>query len=308
MQRIARGTLRALKPLLLGGVLWAFPPPALPQAPRETPPAPAILYGPFHLPDNGFGPPFTATLRNGNNPKEVLRFLDEARAAHIHVILNMFVNRKHITNPDGSFNLERWKDRVDRFRNAGLEPYIADGTLVGNYLLDEPHAPKNWNGRPVPFADIEAAAAYSKSIWPTLPTFVRTHPGFLKSAPFQWKALDAAWAQYSVKKGDIARYAQGNVRAAKALGLGLVFGLNVLDGGGGESGKSGYTVSRWAMSPDEVRRFGSVLAAEPYACGFFFWKYDKDDASYFADPGVQGALADVARVAANRSPAPCRVH
>lgn len=43
------------------------------------------------------------------------------------------------------------------------------------------------------------------------------------------------------------------------------------------------------LSADEAFRLGVALAASPH-------------------PGVRTALADVARVAANRSPAPCRIH
>lgn len=62
------------------------------------------------------------------------------------------------------------------------------------------------------------------------------------------------------------------------------------------------------LSADEAFRLGVALAASPHPSGFFFSKYDKEEACYFADPGVRTALADVARVAANRSPAPCRIH
>ncbi|MBA3659557.1 MAG: hypothetical protein H0W67_08165, partial [Gemmatimonadales bacterium] len=205
----------------------------------------SIPFGPFHLPDDRFGAPFTGALRNGNDPSEVLVTLAAARRAHVHIILNMFVGRRYITRPDGSFDLERWKARIDRFRNVGLEPYVADGTLAGHYLLDEPHDPSNWNGLPVPLSDIEAAAAYSKSIWPDLTTFVRTHPSFLAKAPFRWVALDAAWAQYASRRGNPREYAQRNARIAQRLGLGLVVGLNVLDGGEGRSGRRGPGTGKW---------------------------------------------------------------
>lgn len=61
------------------------------------------------------------------------------------------------------------------------------------------------------------------------------------------------------------------------------------------------------LSADEACRLGLALASRPYACEFFLWKYDKEEACYF-DPGLRTFLADVARVVANRSPAPCRIH
>ena len=279
--------------------------PRLASAPRSPS---GIPFGPFHLPEDQFRAPFSGVLRNGSRPDSVVPVLEAARKAGFKVVLNMFVSRGHVQNPDGSFSLERWKQRIDRFRTLNLEPYIADGTLVGNYLLDEPDSRGKWNGKPVPFEDIEAAAQYSKSIWPGLATFVRAQPGFLKQAPFRWTYLDAAWAQYSANKGDVARYARTNADQARALGLGLVVGLNVLDGGDGSSGEPGTKHGRWVMSADEVRRYGYVLASEPYACGFFMWKYDRRGLPYFEQTPIKAAMAYLSLVAARRSAAPCRVH
>lgn len=264
-----------------------------------------IAFGPQHLPASLFDSNYTGTVWIVG-PSRVTSQLEAARRARARVVLNLSTTSGSKT-PDGSFSLELWKRRVDRFKDIDFEPYVADGTVLGHYIMDEPHSAKNWNGKPVPFADIEAAAKYSKERWPRMTTFVRAHPGFLAGAPFRWMYVDAAWAQYSARKGDVRAYVESNVASARALGLGLVVGLNLLSGGTSESGIAGYNKGKWAMSARQIRRWGRILAAEPYACALFMWKYDKSNPAYLERPDIKAALAEVGEVAANRPRATCRV-
>ena len=266
-----------------------------------------IPFGLYHLPETEFAPPFTSALRNGTDPAEVIPILEAARKAGVKVFLNMFVSRRQIQNPDGSFSLERWKQRIDRFRSLGLEPFISDGTLAGNYLMDEPDSRGKWNGAAVPYADIEAAAAYSKQLWPGLPTMIRADPLFLQKAPFRWVYLDAAWAQYTTRKGSVEDYARRHAAVAKELGLGLVVGLNVLDGGDGSSGLEGTKVKYSAMSAAEVMHNGSVLLREPGACALLLWKYDREDRAYFLRPEIRAALETLGLLAAAHPASSCKV-
>jgi hypothetical protein len=264
-----------------------------------------IAFGPQHLPESLFSSTYTGTVWLAS-PVTVLAKLEAARKAHARVILNL-TSTPGSQNPDGSFSLELWKKRVDRFKGINFEPYIANGTLLGHYLMDEPHSAKNWDGQPVPFADIEAAGRYSKQLWLNMTTFVRTHPGFLEGAAFPWVHVDAAWAQYSARRGDARAYVQSNVASARSLRLGLVLGMNVLTGGTSDSGIPGFHEGTWAMSASQVKAWGSILAAEPYACAFSLWKYDKANPAYFERPDIQSAAAEVSRLAANRPQASCRV-
>jgi hypothetical protein len=275
------------------------------RAGESARPPGGIAFGPQHLPESLFSSTYTGTVWLAS-PATVLTRLEAARKARARVILNLS-STKGSQNPDGSFSLELWKKRVDRFKGMNFEPYIADGTLLGHYLMDEPHSAENWNGKRVPFADIEAAGRYSKQIWPNMTTFVRTHPGFLEGAPFPWVHVDAAWAQYSARRGDVRAYVESNVASARSLRLGLVIGMNVLTGGASDSGIPGYHEGKWAMSASQIRAWGSVLAAEPYACAFSMWKYNRANPAYFERPDIQAALAEVSRVAANRHRASCRV-
>ena len=266
-----------------------------------------IPFGMYHLPEAEFAPPFTSALRNGSDPAEVIPILESARKAGLKIYLNMFVSRRQIQNPDGSFSLDRWKQRIDRFRDLGLEPYIQDGTLAGNYLMDEPDSKGKWNGQSVPFADIEAAAAYSKQLWPGLTTMIRADPLFLQKAPFRWRSLDAAWSQYTTRKGSVEEYARRHAAVAKELGLGLVVGLNVLDGGDGSSGLEGTKIKYAAMSAAEVMHYGTVLLREPGACALLLWKYDREDRAYFLLPDIRAAMEALGLLAATHPASSCKV-
>ena len=298
------------RPSLDGMKAWTPEPAAAYTAARiDTMPGGGggIPFGMFHLAITEFKPPFTGLVLNGRDPREVLSVLEAARKARMQVILNMFVSPRTIKAPDGSFDLNRWKDRIERFTSVDLEPYIEDGTLVGHYLLDEPQTSRKWNGKQVPYANLEAAAEYSKRLWPRLATLVRADAVFLGKAPNRWIHLDAAWAQYASRRGKVEPYVERQVAAARKAGLGLVLGLNVLDGGDGTSRLRGTKSKYWAMSPTEIGRYGSVLASEPNACALILWKYDREDTAYFAHPAIQAALEELGRLAANRPSRSCQV-
>jgi hypothetical protein len=189
---------------------------------------------------------------------------------------------------------------VDEFRGFDLSSYIADGTLMGHFLMDEPSDPSNWNGHVVAVADIDEMARYSKEIWPDLPAVLRAWPDYVKGFNFQY--LDAVWAQYHSRFGSLDNFIASNVRDSKASGLALVMGLNVVAGGTEQSMK-GYHNERLAMTADQVRTWGNRILDEPYICGFFMFRYN---AAYLARPDIQDALADLSRKAQNLPKRPCR--
>ena len=63
---------------------------------------------------------------------------------------------------DGTFSLTKWKALVARYQSVNIAPYIADGTIIGHYLIDEPHIAHRWGGKIISQATLEAMAQYSK--------------------------------------------------------------------------------------------------------------------------------------------------
>jgi hypothetical protein len=265
-----------------------------------------IPFGPFYVPSNLYGPEYTGTYRPRLTPETLLSDLEAARRADLRVFLNL-TGHEHGLRDDHGFSIEKWKHKVDAFRGLDISSYIADGTIVAHYILDEPHDRKNWNGDVVTPAEIDELARYSKEIWPTMATVVRAWPDYLLGHTYRY--LDAAWAQYSPHAGatqyrlPIETFIPTMVRDARAAGLALVGGLNVLDAGSGSSGIPGNKEGKFAMSANEIRTWGAAYLAEPYICGFLMWEYEE---GYFSRSEIKAAVAELKERATSRPKKGCR--
>ena len=216
--------------------------------------------------------------------------LEAARRSNGRVLVSFSGASGHYTDANG-FNLAEWKRRVDEFRQFDLSGYIADGTLLGHYIMDEPSDRRNWNDHLVARADIDEMARYSKEIWPGLPTIIRGWPWYLKG--YDYKYLDAAWAAYHERFGSIDEFVKTNVSDAKEAGLSLVVGMNVLSGGG-ENGLPGYKAGKNSMTAAQLKTWGSALLDQPYACAFFMFRYHPE---YFARADIREAVTELSQKA-----------
>jgi hypothetical protein len=259
--------------------------------PAGSPTHVGIPFGPYHLPPELYGAGFSGSLLAAR-PDSLLIALQDARRASARILIGLTGSESRLLGEDGHFSLEVWKRRVDRFRGVDLSSYIEDGTIIGHYIMDEPHDPTNWGGRVVSRSDIDEMARYSKELWPSMLTIIRGKPDYLKG--YQYKYLDAAWAQYTVRFGSIEGFISANVQDAQASGLTLVAGLNVLNGGSPTSGIPGTRAGKYGMSPSELKAWGGALLAEPYICAFIVWKYDSQ---YFSRPAIKAAFEDLEQVA-----------
>ncbi len=271
-----------------------------------------IPFGEFDLPTGEFRLPYTGAVLavRRSNAASILR---SAQAGKLRLVLNLAGASRHYTNPDGTFNLALWKSRIDLYRDVDFGPYVTEGLVLAHFLIDEPGAAGTWGGQPVSRADIEEMARYSKSIWPTLPTAVRAPPGWLLAGDTTYRDLDIAWAQWAGPLHGPAtgltpeQFRDKNVAQAKRLGLGLIFGMNYLNGGDGSSGVPGTSTNPqwWQMSSAELVRVGTLLVQAPYSCAFLSWHYAPD---YVGRSDVRAALDSVAAVAATRGGTSCLRH
>jgi hypothetical protein len=86
-------------------------------------------------------------------------------------------------------------------------------------------------------------------------------------------------------------------------------GLNVFSGGDGSSRIASPAEGKWAMSPDELRRYGSAMLAGTKPCAFEMWRYESPDSEfkafqYFRRPEISAAMDDLAALAAKAPPVP----
>ena len=248
-----------------------------------------IPIGFFNQPISEFGSRFNGAHSNVA-PQLLLQELAAIKARGGKVVLAISGSPQYYI-ADRHFSLTKWKARVDRFKGVNFSSYIKDGTVIGHYMIDEPNDAANWGGRPVPPSTLEEMARYSKQLWPDMATIVRVDPSYLDG---NHRYLDAAWAQYLSRRGDVGSYIRSVTSSAQNKGLGLVVGLNVLRGG-----KPNGT----PMTANEVESWGSALLSSSYPCAFINWKYTSD---YMSSSSVKSAMDALRRKAENRSSKTCR--
>lgn len=255
--------------------------------PTETPTAAAlgVPFGPLHLPDTAFndGTYSGALIAFGNGQRDLLSTLALARANHMELWVNL-VAKPDMVTAAGAFDLAKWESRLDVYRGLPIQSYIDDGTLAAYIIMDEPQDASGWGGAAIPYADIEAAAAYSRSIWPTLRVGVYAEATWLDDYG-GWLALDTNIAQYTAKKGTIQNFVANNVASARAIGFRLYFAINLL---GGDSANTQVTAAH-------LTDWGGQMLAEPSSCGLTFWKWDS---TYFGKADIAGAMATLRTLAA----------
>ena len=248
-----------------------------------------IPLGNFAQPISEFGSIFNGSHEN-STPTRLVQELQQIKSRGGKVVLALSGSPKYYL--DGKyFSMTKWKQRVNRFKGVNFRPYIDDGTVIGHYLIDEPNDPANWGGRPVSSSTVEEMAKYSKDLWPNMPTIVRAEPRHMGD---NHRYLDAAWAQYLYRRGNVNEYIKDVVGDAQRKGLQLVVGLNVLKGG---------SPNGTNMTGSEVEQWGSALLSSSYPCAFINWKYTS---SYMSSSSVRSAMSALRRKAENRSSKSCR--
>jgi hypothetical protein len=259
-----------------------------------------IPFGLFALPTNQLGSTYNGVVRNARiwvelgGPGNLNTQLAAIKSKNAKVFLQLTGHHQYYLDSDGHFSLTKWKDRLNLFKSINFSSYITDGTIIAHYLIDEPNDPKNFGGRAVSPATVEEMAKYSKQLWPGMATVTRVESSYLASWSGSYQYLDAAWAQYVTRKGDVFDFINRNIADAQKKGLALVTGLNV------EKGASGYR-----MSPTQIKTFGSALLSSSYPCAFVSWEYDGLE-DYLATTAVKDAMKFLRAKAQNRAFKTCR--
>jgi hypothetical protein len=282
--KLSRRLARLRVPLVVGLVLTLFgcnptdsldPDTSTPGAPAgqstqvEAPSLASVSFPggiPFGLskqPATAYGSVFDGA-KNTFDPASIVSTLAAIKSRGGKVAIMLAGPEWYYKDADGHFSFTKWKARIDRFNNVNFSSYVTDGTVIGHFLIDEPQDPTNWNGVPVPQSTLEAMAQYSKQRWPNMVTIVRTWPDYLDNWSGTYHYLDAAWAQYAANRfPDPYAFISNNVTKAKARGLALVVGLNLIDG----------SPTRGNMSADQIQNYGTALLSSTYPCSFISWQY-----------------------------------
>jgi hypothetical protein len=321
---------RAALPLALalhGASCGVADPPSSPEAapPADTPALDAavsysgIPYGPYDLWGSTttlrWGPgPFTLSQDNAFLPTTLAQRIQAARQKGLRLVLVMTGGSSSVTT-DGKFDLAKWRARMDRLNTSTIRKAVADGvadgTVIGNKLIDEPENPK-WGGV-LNKATLDGMATYAKKIFPTLPMGVgHGAPGFKWRSGERYKVLDWVSVQYaySYNQGKVTAWREQVLEFAARNGVRPMFSLNILNGGvmdtagiwdcPGTGGK-GTRTSHCRMTAEQVRTYGRAIG--PFGCALLMWRYDD---AFMAKAANRSAFADVATVLKSKPRPSCR--
>lgn len=266
-----------------------------------------IVFGNFNMKHKYLNSIYTGSMQ-GLEPSWLMSELVLARSKGGRMILKMVGGSDdRVKNSNGTFSLDKWKALVVKFKPLSLTSYINDGTLMGVFLIDEPHNTSKWGGKAIPHATVEAMAKYVKGLWPNMTTFVRARPTWLAKTTMTYNYLDAGWFQYEAQyMGAVSTATANEVAAAKRKRLGIVVGMNVLNGGNGSSKIKGTSSSKYKMSATEIRNYGTVLLNQTYSCAFFNWTYILGGQEYFARSDIKSAMTYLSGKARTHAKTSCR--
>jgi hypothetical protein len=263
----------------------------------ETPPPDETALGagiPFGPSGMTGGPtevaPFTMTLR-GVTPASVVATLREARSAGTRLILNMTGGRHEKYMTDGAFDYSKWVAAMDGYKSDAIRDAVAqavaDGTIVGNSVMDEPHVSGGGDGNTwgpegtMTKARVDQMCAYVKGIFPTLPTGV-AHRHDVFEPTKSYRVCDFIISQYSSRLGSVTQFRDAGLALARRDGHAIVFGMNILNGGTQDkdgvydcdgTGGMGTYEPNCRMTPTQIREIGLTLG--PAGCALTMWRYDE---------------------------------
>jgi hypothetical protein len=233
--------------------------------------------------------------------------IENARAAKQALILVLTGGSEVKYSTAGAFDLAKWERRIDEYNTGPIRDAIAagvaDGTVLGNSLMDEPEN-KRWGGvmtKPL----LDSMAAYVKQYFPTLPIGASHGPdGYYQWRPNEhYRVVDYVLNQYAyrVTNGNVAAWRDKVLAQAKSDGVGVAFSMNILNGG-----ESAPRDGQWAcptatsaghgthdpvcrMTATQIRDWGKMLGQS--GCFMLMWRYDE---TAMAQPDNQQAMRDVA--------------
>jgi hypothetical protein len=235
------------------------------------------------------------------DPQGLVALLAKLRANQQRAFLGLTGGRHDQYITDGKFDLAKWKAGVARYDTpalkAALESGVADGTILGYNMLDEPPHP-SWGGV-FTKALVDTMAAYCKSILPFMPCGVAVNYRWRPTE--RYHLVDFVMNQTWMETQSPAAFRDSAVAMARRDGVALVLSLNLF--GAAPSPGCEARGSQCLMRPAEVREWGRAFVSEPYACAVIMWRYD---ATMWGRPEYQAQFQDVSSLAGQRVAKSCR--
>ena len=256
---------------------------------------------------------FTASIGSVTQSNIIAR-LDAARSKHVKLYLAMTggAHDNYLSTINGvyQFDMAKWKAKMNTFNTpaikAAVAAAVADGTIIGNSVMDEPHvwasptSDGNTWGPPGTMTKVrvDSLCGYAKSIFPSMPIGV-VHRHNVFEPEKSYRVCDFIISQYSTRLGSVTAYRDGGLAMAQRDGIAIAFSMNILNGGTQDRGDGtwdcvgtggmGTRTPNCQMTAQQLRDYGLVLG--PVGCAFIMWQYQSN---FMARADNQQAFRDLA--------------
>lgn len=299
------------------------------STPSPPPPPPpsgqGIPFGPFGLavaPDTGAAVESFTLGHDGYTASSIIHRIVAARARRQKLVLALTGGAHDNYLTDGVFDRAKWETKMDTYKSATIQQVVAeavaDGTIVGASVMDEPHVSGEGDGNTwgprgtMTKARVDSLCGYVKAMFPTLPVGVAERYDLFEPDK-SYRVCEFTMSQYSAVAGSVAAFRDGGLAMARRDGHEIMFSLNIINGGPQaawdgrwdcppESGGRGQYAPNCRMTAQQLRDWALVLG--PAGCGgLLMWRYDS---AYMSDPDNQSAFREIAARLAAMTARPCR--
>jgi hypothetical protein len=251
------------------------------------------------------GSPFTSS-HDYVPPVDMVSHIAAARSKGMSIVLAMTGGSHDRYKTDGVFDGGKWRAAMDRYGTPAIQAAIADGvadgTIIGNSVMDEPQQSgtdsKAWGpAGTMTKLRVDSLCGYVKQLFPTLPAGVgHDHAAFQPNSSYQ--VCDFFMPQYAARKGGVVAWRDAALAMANRDNLAVLFSMNLLNGGVQDkngawdcpgTGGRGDRSPNCRMTPAQVRDFGKTLGQA--GCAMLSWKFNRD---FVAKVENQEAFSDIA--------------
>ena len=288
--------------------IWPARPPVRPST--------GLPSGPFNLPPDslctlGYSATTLAVIDT-----RVMRDLQRTRECGARTFAQ--IRRGKLKDSSGNLSVQAARTELDTWPWPGLCGRVQDSTIIAFYIGDDVEAAE-WGPAklPVRLAQWDTIAGIIRSRCPGAPVAIRAHPNQLEVRG-DWLWLTTAWTQYTNRRGPPEEFLALQVASAKRQRLGLVAGVNLLNGGCGPADRRkcfpdipgttlvGTEPEFYQLSAAELLYYKTVALSHPYVCASVDWSWGPNFRSDFHErPEIRSAAKALGVAARNRPSTSC---
>jgi hypothetical protein len=288
------------------------------KVPLGSGPASGLPFGPFWGYDYANVKPNMTNFSLSLDAVDAVYIIDRINAARrtgVRLLLAMTGGKHAHYMTNGVFDMAKWIAKQNTFNTpaikAAIAAGVADGTIVGASVMDEPNntsIDNSWGPKgTMTKVMVDQMASHVKAMFPTLPTgVVHKHNTFEPTKSY--KVIDFVNDQYAHVQGDVVAFRDAGVAMARRDGHAVMFSINILDGGTTvpdcpvpETGGKGTYGTRCRVTAAQLESWGKLLGEA--GCGLTMWRYDSAFMSIAAN---QRAFKNIAAHLAAKPAQACR--